>query len=254
VRQAWKRAEKLHEVRASSPSRASISPRRSLVSALRKDSVAVIAEVKRSSPSKGAINPGLNAADRAALYESGGAAAVSVLTEETRFSGSARDLIDVLDRVSIPALKKDFHVSPVQLEDAANLGASAALVIVRAVDQAQLVKLAQKARELDLEILYEIRDENELDRALAVGPTMIGVNNRNLETLEIDTTTVPRIVPLIPGECIAVAESGYRSASDVESAARAGADAVLIGSVLSAAPDATEAVGALTGIQRHPRK
>jgi indole-3-glycerol phosphate synthase len=224
-----------------------------LKAALRKTHVAVIAEVKRSSPSKGSINATLDAAAQAEAYEKGGASAVSVLTEESRFSGSAADLADVVNRVSIPVLKKDFHVAESQLEEAVALNASAALVIVRAVEPARLKVLAASARASGLEILYEVRDETELRLALSVGAEIIGVNNRNLETLEIDRTTVERILPLIPPECIAVAESGYTSAADIESAARAGADAVLIGSVVSAASDPAAAVAALAKIPRQPR-
>ena len=215
--------------------------------------VGVIAEVKRSSPSKGSINSALDAAGQAMAYDAGGAAAISVLTEPTRFSGSLEDLAAVRTASSRPVLKKDFHVEEWQLEEAAGAGADAALIIVRAIEPSRLENLSMLAERLGLEILYEIRDESELERALAAGARIIGVNNRNLETLEVDPTTVERIVPLIPAECVAVAESGYTSRSGLERAARAGADAVLIGSVLSASADPARLLSDFIGVSRVPR-
>jgi indole-3-glycerol phosphate synthase len=211
--------------------------------------VAVIAELKRKSPSKGSINPGLDALVRARLYASGGAAALSILTEPTRFGGSNDDVALARD-AGLPILKKDFHVSEAQLVEASEIGASAALIIVRSIEPDRLVPMAAAAREIDLEIIFEIRDEAELERALEAGAILIGVNNRNLETLEIDLTTVSRILPLIPGACVAIAESGYSTVDDVRSAAEAGADAVLIGSSLSASKDPQAAVAALSAIPR----
>lgn len=253
VRRAKLRSEKLHEVNGASSTRALTSPRSAFRDALKRDTVCVIAEVKRSSPSKGSINAEINAAAQAAAYEKGGAAAISVLTEPDQFGGSNKDLIDVARVVSIPVLKKDFHVTTDQLDEAAALGVSAALIIVRAIHPRELSSLAEKARTLGLEVIYEVRDETELARALAVGAEIVGVNNRNLETLEIDPSTVSRIVPLIPDSCVAVAESGYHSRADVENAALAGADAVLVGSSLSGSRDAESAVRDLCGIARRER-
>lgn len=224
-----------------------------LSNALVRPTVAIIAEIKRSSPSRGQINPSIDSSLQAISYQSGGAAAISVLTEPTRFGGSDDDLITVAGNVKIPVLKKDFHVTESQIAQAASLGASAALVIVRAIDPAFLHRLAAVAAETDIELLYEVRDELELERALEAGAEIIGVNNRNLETLEVDPETVSRIVPMIPPECIAVAESGYVSAQDIEVAARAGADAVLIGSSLSSSADPAQAVRALTSVPRRRR-
>jgi indole-3-glycerol phosphate synthase len=220
----------------------------SLASALRRGDVAVIAEVKRSSPSKGAINPGLDAAAQAQAYERGGAAAVSVLTEPERYGGSASDLERVAAAVRIPALKKDFHVAPVQLLEARALGAAAALLIARALAPDQLADLVAAGGSVGLELLVEIRDEDELDRALAAGAQIIGVNNRNLETLAIDPATSERIIPLVPGALPAIAESGVSGRADVARFAAAGADAVLVGSVLSASGDPVTAVAGLTGV------
>lgn len=229
-----------------SASSAPIPP--SLRSALLQPVVAVIAEVKRSSPSKGMINPTIDAAAQARAYERGGAAAVSVLTEPDRFGGSEGDLAAVTHAVRLPAIKKDFHVAPVQLAEARALGASAALLIARALAPGQLEELLAAAGELALEAVVEVRDEAELERALAAGAAIVGVNNRNLETLEIDATTAVRLIPRIPLGVAAVAESGMSSVEDIARAARAGADAVLVGSALSAAADPAAAVSVLAGV------
>jgi indole-3-glycerol phosphate synthase len=253
VRRARLRSEKLHEVSGASSTQSGTSRRNNFRDALKRETVSVIAEVKRSSPSKGSINPGIDAAAQAIAYERGGASAISVLTEPDQFGGSNDDLMNVARAVFIPVLKKDFHVTTAQLDEAAALGASSALLILRAIDPRELSRLAEKARELELEILYEVRDERELARALDVGAEIIGVNNRNLETLEIDPSTVARIVPLIPEHCVAIAESGYHSREDVENAALAGADAVLIGSSLSGSLDPESAVRRICGISRRSR-
>lgn len=224
----------------------------SLVAALRRPDVAVIAEVKRRSPSRGEINAGIRAGDWGAAYAAGGAAAISVLTEPDRFGGSPNDLADVAARVTIPLLCKDFIVNALQLIEARALGAAAILLIVRALEHPQLVSLAGAARALGMEPLLEVRDAEELARARDAGARVIGVNNRDLETLLIDPDTVARIVPLVPSSYIVVAESGVRGREDVERAAAIGADAVLVGSSLSAAGDPAGAVRALTGVPRCP--
>jgi indole-3-glycerol phosphate synthase len=218
--------------------------------ALQGTEVGVIAEVKRSSPSKGAINPGLDLASQVQAYQSGGAVAISVLTEPTRFGGSADDLVLARRSVAVPLLKKDFHVDVAQIFEARSLGASAALVIVRAVPPALLKELMAAAADVGLEILVEVQDERELGLALSLNATIIGVNNRNLETLEIDAETSLRILPLIPRDVVAVAESGVKSAADVKRVAAAGADAVLVGSELSGSSDPQSAVRSLTGVER----
>ena len=225
----------------------------SLVAALRGRSVGIIAEVKRRSPSKGWIRQAISAVDHAREYEAGGAAAISVLTEPVHFGGSTDDLIAVRGAVAVPVLKKDFHVEPVQLLEARALGASAALLIVRALSPAALRLMTKTASELHLEVLLEVRDEHELGRALDVGATMIGVNNRNLETLEIDPATSERLLRLIPNSIVAIAESGVSSREDVERVAQFGADAVLIGSAISAAADPAAAVRNLSGVERKIR-
>ena len=226
----------------------------SLCSALRGPHLAIIAEIKRRSPSKGIINAAIDSGGQASKYAEGGAAAISVLTEPLRFGGHDRDVAEVRRAVTIPILKKDFHVSEAQLIHAADTEASAALVIVRSVEPSRLKPLASLARALSLEILFEVRDEIELSRAIEAGAAMIGINNRNLETLEVDPGTVGRILPLIPPEIVAIAESGYSSAASVREAAQAGADAVLIGSFFSGAEDPAKAVRSLTGIIRNRRE
>lgn len=218
--------------------------------ALQAQRVGVIAEVKRSSPSKGDINPGLDLASLVKAYEAGGAVAISVLTEPARFAGSNEDLVLARKSVALPLLKKDFHVEVLQLLEARALGASAALVIVRAVPPARLHDLMSAGADMGLELLVEVRDERELDLALSLNANLIGVNNRNLETLEIDSGTSLRILPLIPRGVVAIAESGVKSAADVERVAAAGADAVLVGSELSGSSNPESAVRSLTGIAR----
>ena len=225
----------------------------SLEAALRGADVRLIAEVKRRSPSKGAIAPTLDASAQAQCYVAGGAAAISVLTEPAHFGGSTSDLRAVHAAVPVPALKKDFHVRPIQLVEARALGASAALLIARALSPDLMRDMSETARRLELELLIEVRDEAELERALDVGATIIGVNNRDLETLVIDPGTAERLIPRIPAGLLAVAESGVSSRADIERYAACGADAVLVGSSISAAADPTLATRALAGVPRRSR-
>jgi indole-3-glycerol phosphate synthase len=213
----------------------------------------LLAEVKRQSPSKGLIAASLDAVEQAGAYRDGGAAGVSILTEPNHFGGSISDLRDVVRCVGLPVLKKDFHVAPVQLYEARAEGASAALLIVRAVSPDVLKELAACARSLGLELLYEIRDERELEQALDAEAGMIGVNNRNLETLVIDPATAERLIPLIPAHIVAIAESGVKTRADVERYAAVGADAVLVGSSLSASADPAAATRTLAGVARRSR-
>jgi indole-3-glycerol phosphate synthase len=221
--------------------------------ALKGKDVKVVAEVKRSSPSKGVINRDLDLTTQVAAYEAGGAAAISILTEPSRFGGSTDDLIRARKSVRVPLLKKDFHVETVQILEARSLGASAALVIARAVPPSRLGELIVAGKDVGIEILVEVRDERELDLALGFGALLLGVNNRNLETLEIDPETSLRLLPLIPDNVVAIAESGIKSADDVARLAGAGANAVLVGSELSASRDPEAAVRSLTGITRTRR-
>jgi indole-3-glycerol phosphate synthase len=233
---------------------ADVPPGTSLAAALRRDDVAVIAEIKRRSPSKGDISPGASATALGAAYADGGAAALSILTEPEQFGGDASDLVDVRRRINLPTLKKDFHVDSIQLLEARAIGASALLLIARALEPARLDDLAREAALLGVEVLIEVRDDDELARAVATGAPMIGVNNRNLETLVITPSTAVRLVPLIPADRVAIYESGIKGADDVARAALLGADAVLVGSSVAGAADPAGAVRALTGVARQGRR
>lgn len=216
--------------------------------------VAVIAELKRSSPSKGAINSSLDATQQVTAYAAGGAAALSILTEPSEFGGTMDDLRIASALRLAPCIRKDFITDAVQLVEAREAGASAALLIARALPPDALFELVFVARTLGIEPLVEVRDESELADALASGALLIGVNNRNLETLEVDPLTCDRLLPLVPVTHIAIYESGITARADVERAARHGADAVLVGSSVSAATMPADAVSALTGVARLPRQ
>jgi indole-3-glycerol phosphate synthase len=225
--------------------------------ALQRSDVAVIAELKRRSPSKGVINDILDAPARAAEYAAGGAAAISVVTEPTRFGGTLDDLRAARGATGIPILRKDFIVDRLQLFEARAAGASAVLLIARALPPLRFASLAADALAMGLGVLLEVRSETELEQALRIDGAVIGVNNRNLETLELDDAVSERLMPLVPRDRIAVYESGVGSVTDVERAAALGADAVLVGSSLSAPLDGARAVAALVaalvGVPRHPR-
>jgi indole-3-glycerol phosphate synthase len=216
--------------------------------------VAVIAELKRRSPSKGSLDESMDAAERARQYEQGGARAISVLTEPTEFGGSLEDLDSMRGHVSCPLLKKDFHVHPVQMFEARIHGASAVLLIVRALGPDDTRILADAAREAGVEAVFEVRNEAELAYALDAGAAVIGVNRRNLETLALEPEVLTRILPMIPASCVAIAESGISGRKDVEQVAVLGSDAVLVGSSLSSSGNPQHAVAALTGVPRARRR
>ena len=248
------RAEALEACRAELKSRAGDAPPvAAFAAALRRTDVAVVAEVKRRSPSKGVINAGIDAATQAAAYTRGGASALSILTEPSEFGGALTDLADARGATAVPLLKKDFHVHPLQVLEARAAGASALLLIARALAPDRLRALADTAVDVGLEVLVEVRSEGELEDALAIEDAVIGVNSRDLETLIIDPGVTTRLIAMIPPGRLAVAESGIGSRHDVERVAAAGADAVLVGSSLSAAADPAGAVAALTGVSRSPR-
>jgi indole-3-glycerol phosphate synthase len=225
----------------------------SFVTALRRETLAIIAEIKRASPSKGHIAPGLNAREQAEAYKRGGAAAISVLTEPDEFGGSHDDLADVARHVSLPVLRKDFIVHAVQIWEARAAGAAAVLLIARSLSPTELPTLYKEARNAGLDVLVEVRDAQEMQRAIDVGARVIGVNNRNLETLVIDPATAPQLMHLVPVDRIAVAESGMASTQDAIPAQQAGADALLIGSAISAAADPTKAVASFAELVRVSR-
>ncbi|MBA4070513.1 MAG: indole-3-glycerol-phosphate synthase TrpC [Gemmatimonas sp.] len=221
--------------------------------ALQRPDVAVIAEVKRRSPSKGVLDESLDAGVRAAEYAVGGAAALSILTEPTEFGGSLDDLAAARRAVGIPLLRKDFIVDEVQLLEARLAGASAVLLIARALPADRFFALAAAARSIGLDVLLEVRDEAELERALGVPDGIVGVNNRDLETLVIDDRVSERLLRLVPPGRTAVYESGVNDAEGVRRAATLGADAVLVGSALSVVSSPAEAVRRLTGVPRSAR-
>ena len=225
----------------------------SFLDAFAREEVCIIAEVKRRSPSKGAIRESIVADEQASAFERGGATAISVLTEPDHFGGSLSDLENARARVRIPLLRKDFHHDAVQLHQARAAGASAALLIVRALSPAKLQEMMITADELGLESLVEVRTDAELFLALELGARMVGINSRNLETLEVDAGVPERLLPLIPKGVIAVAESGIETRADVAERARWGADAILVGSVFSKSEDPEAAVRSFTGVLRSPR-
>ena len=214
--------------------------------------ISVIAEVKRSSPSKGALASIVDPAALAAEYEAGGAAVISVLTEQRRFSGTLEDLVRVRAAVDVPVLRKDFIVTAYQLFEARAAGADLALLIVAALSDTQLVSLVERAESIGLTPLVEAHTEEEVRRAVDAGARLIGVNNRSLQTLEVDTTTFARLAPLIPDGIVRVAESGVRGPHDVIELARAGADVVLVGEALVTGRDPRSGVADLVAAGAHP--
>lgn len=214
--------------------------------------VSVIAEVKRASPSRGAIRPDLDAGSQAAAFEAGGARAISVLTEPDRFGGSLADIERVRAASKLPVLKKDFHTRPEHFLEARALGAAAALLIVRAVPPSVMRECLAASLAVGLEVLVEVHRESELELAAASGASIIGINARNLETLQMDHTAHDRLLPLIPEGVISVAESGMATRDDVQRAADRGADAVLIGSSLSESLDVAALLRALSSVKRGP--
>ena len=219
---------------------------------LRQEGVAVIAEVKRSSPSKGALAEIKEPEQLAKAYEAGGAHCISVLTEKRRFSGSLDDLKKVRKSVDLPILRKDFIVSSYQLWEARAYGADLVLLIVAALEQEALVSLIERSKSIGLTPLVEVHDESEVERAMAAGANIVGVNSRNLKTLEVDPKTFSRIAPLINNGAVKIAESGISGPKDLKAYALAGADAVLVGESLVKAPDPQLAVHELVTAGAHP--
>lgn len=220
--------------------------------ALQAPGVGVIAEVKRRSPSKGSIAEIEDPAVLAMEYEAGGARVVSVLTERRYFGGSLEDLGRVREQVAIPLLCKDFIVSPYQVHEARAWGADLCLLIVAALEDAALISLLERVESLGMTALVEIHDEQEADRALAAGASVIGVNARNLRTFEVDRGTFDRIAPGLPSSVIKVAESGVRGAHDLIAYACAGADAVLVGEGLVRSGNPRQSVADLVTAGSHP--
>ena len=219
---------------------------------LKGEDVAVIAEVKRASPSKGAMAAIADPAALAVDYEAGGASVISVLTEQRRFAGSLADLAAVRAAVAVPVLRKDFIVSSYQLWEARAHGADMVLLIVAALEQNALVSLVERAVSIDLVPLVEVHEDAELDRALEAGAKIVGVNARDLATLEVDRTLFARLAPRIPDGVLKIAESGVRGPHDLLAYAASGADAVLVGESLVTGKDPRSAVADLVTAGSHP--
>ncbi len=207
----------------------------------------VIAEVKRASPSKGALAAISDPRALAAQYQEAGAAVISVLTEQRRFGGSLEDLVAVRSEVEIPILRKDFMVDEYQFFEARAAGADVVLLIVAALSKHQLKDYYDLATELGMAVLVETHTHQEIEDAMAIEPRIIGVNARNLKTLEIDLAAFTRLIPEIPSTVIRVAESGISARSEVEIAQGAGAQAILVGETLVKSGDPAAAINQLLG-------
>lgn len=226
---------------------AGLPPARGFGRALTAGSPAVIAEVKRRSPSRGDLAPRLDAVAQAEGYVRGGAAAISVLTEPHHFSGSNDDLVAVRRAVPVPVLRKDFTVAPVQVWEARAIGADAVLLIVAALDGDALGALLGEASAAGLDALVEVHTEAEVERALAAGATLVGVNNRDLATFEVDLATAERLAPLLGSVPVRVAESGIAGPEEAARMAAAGYHAVLVGESLVRSDDPAGLVARLRG-------
>ena len=214
---------------------------------LKGDVMKVIAEVKRSSPSKGSLSAITDPAALAEQYQIAGANVISVLTEERRFKGSLADLTAVRSRVSIPILRKDFMVDEYQFFEARAHGADMVLLIVAALAKSQLRDFYDLATDLGMAVLIEVHTADELERAMEISPRIVGVNSRNLKTLEVNSAAFAELIPRIPNEVIRVAESGISRRADVEFAQSHGADAILVGEALVTSADANLAMRTLLG-------
>ncbi|MFA7266888.1 MAG: indole-3-glycerol phosphate synthase TrpC [Candidatus Nanopelagicales bacterium] len=233
--------------------RAAVAPKpRDGLTALRSDGVSLIAEVKRASPSKGELADIPDPASLASAYEAGGASVVSVLTERRRFQGSLEDLAAVRAAVDIPILRKDFIVTSYQLWEARAYGADLALLIVASLDEQALISLIERTESLGMTALVEVHDERERDRALAAGAKLIGINARNLKTLEVDRSVFARVAKGVSSDVVLVAESGVRGPRDLVAYAGAGADAVLVGEALVTGNDPRAAVHEMVAAGAHP--
>ncbi len=225
------------------------SPLRGALSALTStpDLTKIIAEVKRASPSKGELCAITHPAELAEKYQDGGASIVSVLTEQRRFKGSIEDFVAVRSEITIPMLRKDFIVTEYQVIESRILGADLLLLIVAGLTQSQFIDFHQMANELGMDVLVEVHTEAELERALEASPTIIGINSRNLKTLDVDPAAFHQLIPLIPAGIIRVAESGISERSEVIAVEELGAHAILVGETLVRAGEPQAAISRLLG-------
>ncbi len=252
-----RKLEELAERRARAPlatmrarAEASDYPTRDFAAALRGDCIALIAEVKRASPSKGLLTRDFAPVLLAGAYAANGAAAVSVLTDEDFFRGSLRYLSAIRRAVALPSLRKDFIIDAYQVYAGRAAGADAILLIVAALDDAQLRDLHALIQELGMAALVEVHNEHELERALRLGAPLIGINNRDLKTFHVDLRTTERLAKLVGDAATLVAESGIFTNSHVRTMAEAGADAVLVGESLIRAPDLASLTRELSSVKR----
>jgi len=228
--------------------------RRAIEARSRAGGIAVIAEVKRRSPSKGELDPGLDPSKVAPAYEAGGATCLSVLTDREFFGGSPDDLRAAREACSVPVLRKDFTVTPADVYDARAMGADAVLLIVAALDGPLLRECLEEAGDIGIDALVEVHSAPELDTALAVGATLVGVNQRDLETFEVDRHLARALRTTIPDHVVTVAESGIRDGSDVAALRAAGFDAVLVGETFVRSVDRAVAVADLVEAGRGRRE
>ena len=226
------------------------TPVRDPLEKLLQNELSVIAEVKRSSPSKGELATIADPASLAEQYENAGASVISVLTERRRFGGSLDDLDAVRSRVNIPILRKDFMVDEYQFFEARAHGADVVLLIVAALSKSQLNDFHQLAEGLQMRALVEVHTHDELERALEISPRIVGVNSRNLKTLDVDASAFAQLLPLIPKDVVRVAESGISKRSEVEFAQNNGATAILVGEALVRAANPELAMRELLGADR----
>lgn len=222
--------------------------------ALVRPGLSLISEFKRRSPSAGEISASAKVAEQVGAYERGGAAALSVLTDERHFGGSLEDLRAARASCDLPILRKDFIVDPYQLYEAAVHGADAVLLIVRALDDRELRAMYEEARGLDLDCLVEVHNAEELQRALELDADVIGINNRDLDAGTVDVSTTYELMPDVPAGKTAVAESGISSRAELEELERVGVDAVLIGGALMSAADPEAKTRELTGVEEGTRE
>jgi len=215
--------------------------------------VSLIAECKRRSPGAGEILPGLDPVALTRGYEQAGARALSVLTDQTYFGGTLSDLSDVRSHTGLPLLRKDFTIDPLQVVEARVAGADAVLLIVRILSDETLRLLHAEARGLGLDVLVEVHDACELERAIAIGADLIGINNRDLSTFVTDLDTTVRLLAEVPPDVVLVSESGIRTVEDIERLGEAGVDAILVGEALLRAPDPNTVARAFAGVPRRAR-
>ncbi|NLW31083.1 MAG: indole-3-glycerol phosphate synthase TrpC [Fibrobacter sp.] len=231
----------------------SSKPKRPFAESLSKsERLSVIAEIKKASPSKGIICNDFEPVKIAKNYESGGASALSVLTDERFFGGSVKYISDVRKTVSIPVLRKEFIIDIIQVEQSASIGADALLLIAAALDKIQLKDLFQASKDLDIDPLIEVHSAMELDKVMALEPALIGINNRDLNTFKTDIKTTLDLIGIIPDEVTVVSESGIFSGEQASSLKKAGVDAILVGESLMRNPDPSSLIKELSCICEDP--